>query len=232
MFLTIIGTLTVRFLLIPYIVRFLRKKRFKKRGGHAPQGFSKQTLNVTTNKASLNLKLIREVEWKKFESLCCAYFIERDFDAKVTSIGADGGVDINIYKNGLDIPAMIVQCKAYKKNVGVKDIREFYGVLADSEAKTSVFITTSDFTPEAKHFAEGKTPQLQLVSGERLITLIENLTLEKQTKLLSIATEGDYKTPTCASCDVKMVVRNGKNGNFFGCCNFPRCRNTLHVPTR
>lgn len=30
----------------------------------------------------------------------------------------------------------------------------------------------------------------------------------------------------CPYCKVELVLRNGKNGKFYGCRNFPRCRYT------
>ena len=31
----------------------------------------------------------------------------------------------------------------------------------------------------------------------------------------------------CPHCKVELVLRNGKNGEFYGCKNFPKCRYTL-----
>ena len=37
------------------------------------------------------------------------------------------------------------------------------------------------------------------------------------------AGKGDVK---CPKCGAKMVLRNGKNGPFWGCSNYPTCRAT------
>jgi len=230
-FLAIIGVLTVQHILIPAVIRAIKRERFSKRGSKVFDSIPKQKVKQKRESKPLQLsvKLIKSIEWKNFENLCCKFFVERGLDARVTSTGADGGVDINVYKKGSDTPEMIVQCKAYSKNVGVKDIREFYGVLSGSQAKRGIFITTSDFTSDAKNFAKDKFPELQLSSGERFMSLVKKLSPEAQQRLLNVATYGDYKTPTCASCDVKMVLRQGKNGNFFGCKNFPSCRTTMRI---
>ncbi|MGB8857191.1 MAG: topoisomerase DNA-binding C4 zinc finger domain-containing protein [Burkholderiales bacterium] len=47
-----------------------------------------------------------------------------------------------------------------------------------------------------------------------------------------MATEGEYSTPSCPSCGIKMLIRSGRQGNFWGCKNFPRCRQILHVRTK
>ena len=33
---------------------------------------------------------------------------------------------------------------------------------------------------------------------------------------------------TCPECGGKLVLRNGKNGKFYGCSNFPKCRYTAN----
>ena len=223
----LVGTFAAALIVFMIVVAVFKAKKGKKK---AKTIVSKQQLEEPVSKPKeLTLALIRDIEWKNFENLCCEYFIVRGFDARVTSIGADGGIDINLYKRGTDTLAMIVQCKAYSNNVGVKDVREFYGVLAASKAQGGVFITTSDFTSDAQSFAKDVMPQLQLASGERFISLIQKLSVDAQQRLLNVAIEGDYKTPTCAKCDIKMVVRQGKNGPFFGCLNYPSCRSTLNI---
>ncbi|HEX9171356.1 MAG TPA: topoisomerase DNA-binding C4 zinc finger domain-containing protein, partial [Telluria sp.] len=56
---------------------------------------------------------------------------------------------------------------------------------------------------------------------------IRDLPADDQQALLRFAFEGDYTTPTCASCGVKMVARDSKRGAFWGCQHYPRCKTTL-----
>jgi len=48
-------------------------------------------------------------------------------------------------------------------------------------------------------------------------------------QLLDFATAGDWTTPTCPSCGVKMAARNSKRRRFWGCVHFPKCRGTLQM---
>ena len=67
---------------------------------------------------------------------------------------ADGGRDIRATSNG--VPHLF-QCKCYKPQVsiGVKTVRELYGVLMATEQHgIGVICTTGRFTKEAKKFAE------------------------------------------------------------------------------
>ena len=49
--------------------------------------------------------------------------------------------------------------------------------------------------------------------------------------LLAFATEGDWTTPTCPSCGVKMAARDSSRGRFWGCIRYPKCRATLPMRT-
>ena len=33
----------------------------------------------------------------------------------------------------------------------------------------------------------------------------------------------------CPRCGGKLILRNGKNGEFYGCSNYPRCRFTMNI---
>ena len=113
--------------------------------------------------------------------------------------------------------------------VGVKEIRELFGVMAHESAGKGIFMTTSTFTDDAKKFATAHSDKLFLIDGKKFISMIGNLPREKKTKLLAFATEGDYTTPTCASCGIKMVERSSSKGKFWGCSNYPKCKSTLRV---
>jgi restriction system protein len=101
--------------------------------------------------------------------------------------------------------------------------------MAHESAGKGIFMTTSTFTDDAKKFAADHSDKLFLIDGQRFIAMIEMLPKEKKVKLLVVATEGDYTTPTCASCGIKMVWRSGKAGDFWGCQNYPRCKSLLKI---
>jgi restriction system protein len=177
-------------------------------------------------------ELIRSLDWKRFEELCAAYFEAKGRKAKVTDLGADGGIDVLLY--GESDPEKIlgvVQCKAWKdRPVGVKEIRELLGLMTDADCPLGIYITTSSYTPNAKAFAEGK--HIKLMDAGQLLKLIQGLPLEAQTALLQKTTTGDYTTPSCPNCGAKLVsrtTRKGKNAgqSFWGCPNFPRCKYTM-----
>jgi restriction system protein len=174
---------------------------------------------------------IKSLEWKRYEEVCTEYLKLKNCNANVTSIGADGGIDIKINDNQGNLFA-IAQCKSWNKPIGVSLIRELYGVMASENIKYGIFLTTSIFSPDALEFAQNKT--LILIDADEFINLINNLDEPSKQRINQIATEGDYTTPTCVKCNVKMVKRTAKKGNnagneFWGCANYPRCKHKMFV---
>lgn len=179
------------------------------------------------------IDLIRKLEWKSFEDLCKGYIDAKGYRAEVSRQGADGGIDIFLYKDNFSQtqPFGIIQCKAWNSyKVGVKPLRELFGVMAAEKAPLGVFITSGEYTDEALLFSQGKP--LKLLTGQSLLELIESLPQDKQQRLLDEIASGDYTTPSCPSCGTKMVQRKSSKGTnkgniFWGCSNYPKCRNTL-----
>jgi superfamily II DNA or RNA helicase len=64
---------------------------------------------------------------------------------------------------------VIIQCKRYSNNVGVKTARELIGSLEDiSNCEKAYLITTSNFTNECKRYAAKMGKKLELMDGEEL----------------------------------------------------------------
>ena len=88
------------------------------------------------------------------------------------------------------------------------------------------------FWPDVLEFAAEQNG-LKLIDGEQFIEGIADLPQEDQAELLEAAIEGDYATPSCPNCGVRMVLRKPKSGKdfnvFWGCPNFApkNCRVTF-----
>ena len=173
--------------------------------------------------------VLAAIEWRRFEALCEAFYAQAGLATRSQSHGADGGVDIWLQSKHMDA-ARIVQCKHWQsKPVGVKEMREFRGVMASHQLPNGTYVTSSTFTAEAAVFAKANGIQTQ--DGAALLKLIGQRTPEQQAALLAVAYEGEYWKPTSASCGIKMVERErGRDGNaFWGCSNYPRCRSMLPI---
>ncbi|MEY4533676.1 MAG: hypothetical protein RI926_1445 [Actinomycetota bacterium] len=67
-------------------------------------------------------------------------------DAKTTRYSRDGGIDI-------ETSELVVQCKHYSGFLGVRDVREIFGI-ASHHKKEAVVFCSGLFTSDAKKFAE------------------------------------------------------------------------------
>jgi hypothetical protein len=175
-------------------------------------------------------ELLQALEWRSFEKLVAGYFRAIGLEAERVRAGADGGVDLVVRKPGVEAPFAYVQCKAWHAYlVGVKPVRELFGVMAADGVAKGYLVCTGAFTPEATAFAQGKP--LKLVTGAEFLEKLTALDAGTREALFEEITAGDYTTPTCPSCDEKMVRREGKDGaSFWGCRNFPKCWRNFPIP--
>ena len=174
------------------------------------------------------------IEWRRFEAVVEALFAQAGFETRSQAHGADGGVDIWLYSvnhDDSDAPVSIVQCKQWmRRKVGVKEVRELRGVMAQHGIARGQFVTTSDFTADAREFATDNGIGLHDVDG--LLRLIATRDQKQQEALLRVAFEGEWWRPTCASCGIKLVERTTREGgrSFWGCANYPTgCRTQLPI---
>jgi hypothetical protein len=178
--------------------------------------------------------LLKRIEWHRFEHLVIAYEQTMGHSAELTSFGPDGGIDGQVFEAGTRTLKRVIQCKAFtNQKVGVELVRAFYGVMSLQKVSHGAFYTMSGFTNEALAIAR-ENENLELVDGETLLRRIRDLKLSDQIRLFEIATEGDYTTPTCASCGIKMIVKTAAKGrsegsSFWGCPNYPRCTQTFRM---
>lgn len=175
-----------------------------------------------------SIELIRDLEWKRFEDVCQQYYEKKGIRSETTPLGPDGGIDIRLYQDESGRPTSIVQCKAWgERRVGVGPVRELLGVMTHEKIGKAFFMTSGSYSDEAKRIAEAN--RITLIDGTMLLLMIQRLPLNAQQSLLSFATDGDYKTPTCPSCGVKMKSVPGQRGrpDFWGCINYPVCRQKL-----
>lgn len=212
---------------ITAFLTFRKKTTYSK--SENQHGAGKTVSNPTFKTASRNgnpewnLGLLRKIEWRRFEYVCEAIFKELGLRTEALPFGKDGGIDIKIYHQGSSNPDAVVQCKAWNTaNVGVKEVRELLGVMANAKLSHGIFMTTSDFHKDAIAFASKNN--IDLRNGQSIIDLINKLDEGTRKRIYDVATEGDYTTPTCASCGIKMIARD----KFWGCANYPRCKTKIY----
>jgi len=84
----------------------------------------------------------------------------------------DEGIDGIINEDRLGLDVIYIQAKRWDSNVGRPEIQKFAGALQGKRAKKGVFITTSDFTAEAKDFARNIEAKIILISGTHFAELM------------------------------------------------------------
>ncbi len=104
-----------------------------------------------------------------FEEYCACIYRAKGYEASVTPRTGDGGYDI-ILKDSLGGTA-IVECKCYnpKYKVGRQSVQKLVGANAALQAQKMIFITTSDFTPEACQY--GRIANVELINGLKLFDM-------------------------------------------------------------
>lgn len=84
----------------------------------------------------------------------------------------DGGIDGIIKEDRLGLDVIYLQAKRWENIVGRPEIQKFAGALQEQRARKGVFITTSDFTREAREFAAMIDSKIILIDGEQLAELM------------------------------------------------------------
>lgn len=147
-----------------------------------------------------SLTVLRNMEWKRIEDLCLAFYRAKGIRAESTPLGPDGGVDVKL-------------------------IRELRGVTAHEGADKGFFMAPGRYTEEARAFAAAN--RITLLDGRPLLAMVQRLPADVSRNLLAAATPGDWRTPSCPSCGAKMVAREGSRRAYWGCAVFPKCKQTL-----
>jgi restriction system protein len=174
-------------------------------------------------------ELLKRLEWRRFEELCAAYFETLGFRADLAAAGLDGGA-ITLYEQGAKSASILVQCEPWNAHrVGIKPLRGLRGAMSTGNFGEGVVVTSGKFTKEARDFA-GKE-KITLLDGPELVGKINALLPEQSLALLKGATHGDYQTPTCPACAIKMITRKSTTHGrtYWGCRNYPGCKHTFTI---
>lgn len=92
----------------------------------------------------------------------------------LTKASGDGGIDGIIHEDALGLDAVYIQAKRYGpgSNVGRPAIQQFVGSLTGEGATKGVFVTTSDFSGEARAYLGKVQHRIVLINGAELARLM------------------------------------------------------------
>ena len=89
--------------------------------------------------------------------------------ASVTQYSHDEGIDGIIKEDKLGLDSVYVQAKRYDNgNIGRKEIQSFVGALSGKGATKGIFLTTSNFTQEAREYLPASNIKIILIDGKQL----------------------------------------------------------------
>lgn len=126
------------------------------------------------------------MHWEDFEHLVRQVF-EAEFssangEVRVTQASRDGGVDAVIFDpDPIRGGKIIVQAKRYTNVVEVSAVRDLYGTVQHEGATKGILVTTSQFGPDARKFAQDKP--LTLIDGGNLLFLFEKMGMKARINL-------------------------------------------------
>lgn len=178
-----------------------------------------------------------DLDWQEFELLVGEVYRRQGYQVELCAgLGGDGGIDLILHKDGERI---VVQCKKWNSwKIPPKEIREFFGTLIDSGAARGIFVTTQDFSRDARDFAAGKP--IELVDGRALRGMMNGTNyaapgdlLEPEQWAPAFFSASKLVVPLCPRCKKEMVLHRTATP-FWGCVSFPRCdgkrEHRLHAP--
>jgi len=113
---------------------------------------------LAAEKAAHDAELRKRSYWEfldgyEFERATAEVLKKHQFNPVVTSGSADGGIDIEVTRNGLK---GVVQCKAHVASVGPHVVRDLYGVIHHCGANFGIIVSRGGFSKGAIDFARDK----------------------------------------------------------------------------
>ena len=137
--------------------------------------------NIEKNSNQLKEELIIELRKKIFE--LSPYFFEKlvvDLvnkmgygKAEITGKSSDGGIDGIVYLDTLGVDKAYIQAKRFENNkIGRPELQKFVVALHGEKSEKGIFITTSDFGPNAKDYVKSVSHKIIMINGKELFDLM------------------------------------------------------------
>jgi len=167
------------------------------------------------------------LEPEEFDLLVGEIFRRRGYEIEISGgVGSDGASDLTLRKSD---ELILVQCRHWSSwKVSAPSLEEFYGTIMTARASSGIFVTSGQYTEEARTFAHAKPIRLidrtgldQLISeigepGENLFDL--GNWIDRFSDRVTVA------DPACPFCGKAMKLKRGFQGRpFWSCRAFPHC---------
>lgn len=124
------------------------------------------------------IEKIKQCTPQFFENLVVDTIVKMGYGGSLKDAGraigqsGDEGIDGIINEDRLGLDVIYLQAKQWEGNVSRPEIQKFAGALQGKRAKKGIFITTSDFSSEAREYAKNLEAKIILISGSQLAELM------------------------------------------------------------
>lgn len=130
------------------------------------------------------LEYVISLSPEQFEKLVLQLLVKMGYgEARHTGHSGDEGIDGIIDEDKLGIDVIHIQAKRYKigNNIGRDTLQAFVGALAGQNSRKGIFITTSDYTKQAKEYVPNGV-RIVKINGMRLAKLMIEYNMCVRTK--------------------------------------------------
>lgn len=161
------------------------QKKPGSRGGSDPgtetpsEALEKAYDNLRDELADDLLEKLRNVSPTFFERIVVELLVRMGYGGSRVDAGkaigrtGDGGIDGIIKEDKLGLDVLYVQAKRWDTNsVGRPEVMQFAGALQAQKANKGIFITTSRFTEDARHYVAQIGSKIVLIDGTLLTELM------------------------------------------------------------
>lgn len=184
-----------------------------------------------TEPLELTPRLLRELEWQRLEELVGAMYRVMGMDAQAAHRSVIGGPNLYLYQPGEHRPhGCVVCCPLLETRWLIRRARDLVAALAAEDIRLGVFVAAGPIPDMVRR--ESGAAEIEWVDGSALIERFATLRVEDRDRILRRVTRGDYRTPTCPSCQVKMVLVATAERTQWRCANFPRCQRQMTARSR
>ena len=195
---------------------------------------------------------IRRLSPREFEDFIATLFRRKGYEVKQTSFVNDGGKDAFAYKDGQAF-LIECKHYAENQTIGRPMLQKLFAAMNEEKIENGIFISTCGYSKTAKDYGRiHGIKTFDMYDILDMVEDVYDSEVDKNTYDISCRVCGDvtsfklfsdseYKTcsnghvvpnvfwntsahePICMNCGGKFHLVHGRNGNFYGCNNYPKC---------
>ncbi len=134
--------------------------------------------SIRNSLASEIIQQIKTTSPDMFERIVVELIVAMGYGGSLKDAGeaiggsGDEGIDGIIKEDKLGLDTIYIQAKRWQNVVGRPEVQKFAGALQGKRAKRGILITASDFTREAREYADNIENRIILIDGNRLAQLM------------------------------------------------------------